>query len=33
MSAYVALSKPAWTVGLALLCFVLFLGARVGVGG
>ena len=26
MSAYIALSKPAWTVGLALLCFCLFLG-------
>lgn len=26
MSAYIALSKPAWTVGLAMLCFLLFLG-------
>ena len=25
MSAYIALSKPAWTLGLGLLCFLLFL--------
>lgn len=26
MSVYIGLSKPAWTLGLALLCYLLFLG-------
>lgn len=26
MSMYIGLSKPAWTIGLALMCYLLFLG-------
>jgi hypothetical protein len=26
MAAYIALSKPAWTLGLVIMCSLLFLG-------